>query len=251
MFAPTDEAFVEALDTLGVTSAQLLAAPELLQAVCWRRRAAGRGGAPCGGKCSGASYPPLCLWPTLRCPPHPAALPQILKYHVVPGESLTAGQLSTGDKLPTLLAADIANAAAAQPAAAWHEKGSSQDKGETGELTINVQQVGWVAGWLAEVPPQLPVAAASTRPPAALRRSTRCTPSPPAAASWWWARCRRPPWWCPTSTPAAPPSCTLWMPCCCPTWPPRPRRRPRRAACGAACSSCGACELPRLSLLAP
>ena len=76
--------------------------------------------------------PPLC--PT-----------QILKYHVVPGAPITTAQMGDAQKLPTLLAADLAAAASASATPTWHKQGASED----GVLTLDVKKVqGKGRGWL-------------------------------------------------------------------------------------------------------
>ncbi|KAL4422578.1 hypothetical protein ABPG75_008775 [Micractinium tetrahymenae] len=67
----------------------------------------------------------------------PALLAAVLKYHVVPGAPITSAQMGDAQKLPTLLAADLAAAAGASPSASWHKKGDSED----GVLTLDVKKV--------------------------------------------------------------------------------------------------------------
>lgn len=97
IFAPTDDAFLAALETLDLTAEELLAQPDLLGAV--------------------------------------------LKYHVVPGAAITSAQMSDSQKLPTLLAADLAAATNATATPSFGLKKGGSPEGEDGILTLSVSKV--------------------------------------------------------------------------------------------------------------
>ena len=115
VFAPTDAAFAAALEALNLSAAEALAQPELLQQVrklpvcgvggAWGVRKSQHPSPPCIPLHLSHSLPPLL-------PPVSLPLLQILQYHVVPQQALTASELYDGLVLNTLLPPNVSTPAA-------------------------------------------------------------------------------------------------------------------------------------------